>query len=189
MMLWEAIGGLVLVIAMLALSHYFFWRAGRDDAYEDGRASAYAEILGERDDSDGEAAADAFAEMRRGITAAGRHRASQPRARSSPAPGANPEPSPAHAIAPPRSGYRDSLHWPPGWPPGCVVTTAAAIPPVILPRPGTRIPLRTQAAPGKRGASDSAVLPRIRLSPGATTGDIRAIGDQIVDAIQAGELG
>ena len=58
--------------------------------------------------------------------------------------------------------------------------SAAGIAPVILPEPGTYLP---QA--GRASGDGTGTMPRIRLQT-ASTGEIRAIGDELVAAIERG---
>jgi hypothetical protein len=158
MITFEAVGGLVLVVALTALAMWAFYRAGRETGYEEGRADAYAAALERR-------------------PAPGRHRVSQPRA-ALPLPPAAGRPVPARSRQPKpsRTGLvadaRDSR--------GALTTvTAADIGEVFLP---------PQAAPSKHGAARTGTMPRVQLTAGATTGEIRAVGDELVAAIERGDL-
>ena len=114
---------------------------------------------------------------------AGRRRVSQRRTAPdlpSPPSAANPLPS-----DPKRSGPRWNPQTPPAGAPTMHsrlrgATTADDIPPVIWTHDGTLVPLVPQAAPAKTGADDTGILTPVKLSEGATTGEIRAIGDRFV---------
>jgi len=111
----------------------------------------------------------------------GRHRVSQPRTAPylpSPPSAASPPARPAPPQTPPGSG-------PPTPSRSRGATTAENIAPVIWTHQGTLIPLIPQAAPAKTGADYTGTLAAIRLSSGATTGEIRAIGDRGVARIQS----
>lgn len=110
---------------------------------------------------------------------AGRHRMSRPRAGATlPAAGRDPHP---HTTAPrPVGRYQPSMS-------GQFVpnrarphVSAADLRPVWWTEPG-----RPQAAPSKHGAPETGRM--IRLES-ATTGEIRAVGDRLVAAIEAGEI-
>jgi hypothetical protein len=91
----------------------------------------------------------------------GRHRMSQPRASA-------PSPAPAPAAAPSSGApwYR------------YVAAAAASLDTVLL---------APQPAPQLDGAADTGTMTRIHLDAG-TTGEIRAVGDELVAKIERGEL-
>lgn len=75
----------------------------------------------------------------------------------------------------PRVGTRPSPR------PPRLVTTSADIAPVIVPQPGTRIPMHPQAA---RTSGDGTVtMPKL-----TDTGELRAMGDAIIAKIREGEI-
>ena len=165
MMMFEAVGGLVLLVALTVFGLWAFYRAGRSDGYELGYAAAMERAGGR--------ARLALVQDR---AVAGRHRVSQPRASSSPAPAAKPGTSTREG-QPIARGMVSGWMLPPrsGWP-----VSAADIGQVLMP---------PAPAPDKRGAADTGRLPRVRLSPGASTGEIRSVGDELVAAIERGDLG
>ena len=81
MMTWILIGGLAAIALLVGLAIYAAYRAGREDGYEQGYGDARQEKLTE--------------DKRVRAEKAGRHRMSQPRASTSPAPAAvTPDPKP-----------------------------------------------------------------------------------------------
>jgi hypothetical protein len=152
MITYEAIGGLVLIVALVVFAMWCCYRAGLDTGYEQGR--------GDRHEAD-------LAESRRG-----RHAKSQPRT-SSPAPAAV-VPEPRTSLA--RSGYRDSwftagpVELPSGGAIGVFLNranpavTAADISTVLLP---------PAPAPDLNGADDTGTLLKV-----GDTGEMKAITDK-----------
>ena len=142
-MIIEGLAGVVLFLAMAVLAIYFYGRSCYSAGFEDGRAAAYGRKL---------------AAARAGR--AGRHRVSQPRAFSSPAPAAVPAERSRTSLV--QSGYCDLWRLPLE---RAGAVTAASIPPVFLP---------PQPAPDKNGADDTGTMPRVRLARG-DTGEMRAV--------------
>jgi hypothetical protein len=102
-------------------------------------------------------------------------------------------PPPRHAVTRPRTGtgvwppHIDTLNYGDRSKLRELVTTAADIAPVFLPEPGTRIPLTPQPSPAPSGDATTGTLPRIKLDT-ASTGEIRAVGAELVRQIESGEL-
>jgi hypothetical protein len=99
-------------------------------------------------------------------------------------------PPPRHAVTRPRTGagvwppHIDTLNYGDRSKLRELVTTAADIDRVILPEPGTYPP---QASPAPTGDATTGTLPRIKLDT-ASTGEIRAVGAELIRQIESGEL-
>jgi hypothetical protein len=146
---------------MSVLAIYFYGRLCRDAGYEEGRGDRHEEQLAENR-----------------AARAGRHRMSQPRVSPSPPPAAltSPASDPAPAAPPPPrdpAAWHEVFHDTP--------STAAAAPAIDT------ILLAPQPAPALDGAEDTGTMTRIHLDAG-TTGEIRAVGDELVAKIERGEL-
>ena len=103
-MIWEAIGGITLVILLLTAAMWAFYRAGRETGYEEGRADAYAEKLAEN------------------RAARGRHAMSQPRAEA-------PAPAPELArVTPEREPWYQVFHATPAAPAATAIDTVLLTP-------------------------------------------------------------
>jgi hypothetical protein len=159
---WEGIGGLVLFLAMAVLSIYFYGRNQRDIGYELGRDDRYTELAAERH--------------------TGRH---TPRHAAGTAPRRHPDPAPPTDSPGQQPPWHTETPGPVQWPRGGAIATFLDRKPAT---PGIdTILLDPQPAPRLNGADDTGTMPRIQL-PDATTGAIRAVGDELVAKIERGEL-
>lgn len=165
-MMWEAFAGLMLaafcggMLAMWPFAH----RAGLHDGYEEGRADRHEAQIAEN-------------RARRG-----RHERTGPRTslvrELAPDPAIWERPVEVGGpVALPSRWYAEQMAA--RWPRRYRVTTAADIAPVVLPEPGSYPP-----QPGRDSGDGTLTFPKIRLEL-ATTGEIRAIGDEMVAAIEA----
>jgi hypothetical protein len=169
MFIYEGIGGVVLFLAMAVLAIYFYGRGQRDIGYEEGRADRHIAQLAEQTETR--------------AARAGRHRVGQPRAAAPiPPAAAPPDTTPARTAL-----VRDREPWytPAGGP---VLPRGGSIDRIIQrAAAGIDKTLRPAPAPALNGAEDTGTMARIQL-PDATTGAIRAIGDELVAKIERGEL-
>lgn len=126
---------------------------------------------------DGYAAAEDDRKIARAEARRGRHARHQPRTSLAGSPPALPP-----EMTPPRPVPADAdlnrwRTWSPGVSPRSV--SAADIAPVVLPEPGSYLP-----GPRRSTAPGTVTFPKVQLDT-ATTGEIRAIGDEMVAAIEA----
>jgi Na+-transporting methylmalonyl-CoA/oxaloacetate decarboxylase gamma subunit len=174
MFIYEGIGGVVLFLAMSVLAIYFYGRLCRDAGYEEGRGDRHEEQLAE--------------DRAERAARAGRHRKGQPRTAAAPPPGTEDKP----ARVPLRAtlvqdwyravdiynGKRAAKGLPPVDERGRAIGTVTSIDTVLL---------APEPAPHLNGAADTGTMTRIHLDAG-TTGEIRAVGDELVAKIERGEL-
>lgn len=174
-MLWEAFGAMALAcMAAGYLTGLLHEAARRDRAEYDAQIGAYEDQI----------------EANRH----GRHERTAPRrtpqtalVRDAPSSTARPAPRPQIQDAEPSSWYR-TIPPRPAFTPrrglNHTVTTAADIDLVMLPEPGTRYPARLRPQPGRDSGTGTTLMPPVRLRTG-DTGEIRAIGNAAVAAIEA----
>lgn len=155
MMTWILIGGLAAIALLVGLAIYAAYRAGREDGYEEGRGDRLEERAEEQK--------------------AGRHRMSQPRASTSPAPAAvTPDPKPGPAQP---SGGAIGVFLARNY------RAARGVDTVLL---------APQPSPHLTGAADTGTMTRVHLPADVTdTGELRAIeaiGDKLVEQIERGQI-
>ena len=162
-MIWEAIGGITLVILLLTAAMWAFYRAGRETGYEEGRADAYTEVR----------AADHAQQLAEARSRSGRHARTEPRQQ--------PASPPASDQRPP---WYTEIPGPVQLPRGGAIAVMVARHSAAPGQPAAidTVLLTPEAAPAKNGAPDTGTMPRV-----TDTGSIPAITDQFIADLEARE--
>jgi hypothetical protein len=148
MMTWILIGGLAAIALLVGLAIYAAYRAGREDGYEEGRGDRLEERAEEQK--------------------AGRHRMSQPRASTSPAPAAvTPDPKPGPVRLP--SGGAIGVFLARNY------RAARGVDTVLL---------APQPSPALTGAADTGTMTKVSIT---STGDMPVLTDSFIADLELRE--
>jgi hypothetical protein len=148
MMTWILIGGLAAIALLVGLAIYAAYRAGREDGYEEGRGDRLEERAEEQK--------------------AGRHRMSQPRASTSPAPAAvTPDPKPGPVRLP--SGGAIGVFLARNY------RAARGVDTVLL---------APQPSPHLTGAADTGTMTKVSIT---STGDMPVLTDSFIADLELRE--
>ena len=148
MMTWILIGGLTAIALLVGLAIYAAYRAGREDGYEEGRGDRLEERAEEQK--------------------AGRHRMSQPRASTSPAPAAvTPDPKPGPVRLP--SGGAIGVFLARNY------RAARGVDTVLL---------APQPSPHLTGAADTGTMTKVSIT---STGDMPVLTDSFIADLELRE--